>query len=743
MNNFKHAIMSGAAFVTVFASGATFAQTTGGPVTSAGSQVEPNSATAKRAPADDKASQLEEVVVTARKRAQSEVLQDTPITAAAFTSDQLSNTASVNLSDVGRLTPNVSFQPSNQQGQQNFEVRGIGVSGSTAADEPAVGVFQDGVYIANKSGSVTELFDLESVQVLLGPQGTLFGRNVTGGAVVVESRQPTFTESEHVGFGYGNGNTVEAQTVLNGPLPGAGGIAAGRLAVLYRDTDGLYKDGNTGGAYGADRTWLIRPSLLLRPTDDLDILIRGEWYSIHGDADATRGIVPSTVAGAPVSEEQKAGYVMPRDYYTITTNPSYTNQDIYSATVEFDYKLAGGVLTSITGYRSLKVDLLQDFDGTPLAIFSTGAHTRQHQVSTELRYARKVGEFMSFTAGAYYFDQAFNEYDRRTLDFGATNLATYAKLKDDNSFAGFAEADFNLVEDLTLTLGGRYTTETKVAQLAPYGQCSFDWSNCTFGAEKSATYTNFSPKGVLSYHIEENNLVYGSVSQGFRAGGYSLSVPGQLASPYLPEKVTQYEVGTKNEFLSHRLRVNLSAYYSDYTNIQRVVVAADPTIGIVTSTFNAAKAKIYGGEVTVNAQVTDWLRLDGVYGLTHARYDQFLGVADPGMLRFARVPADTGSFSATVTHHFADGGQIEALGAISYTSKYFFDDLNTQYQNAYHLIDSTLTYRPASRKYSISLYGRNLANTEYANWGSFLGVRGQNQFLGTPRSFGFRVGYDF
>jgi iron complex outermembrane recepter protein len=682
-------------------------------------------------------------VVTARKRAASEVLQKIPLTAAAFSGEQLAKTGAIDLRDVGRLAPNVSFQPSPQIGQQNFSIRGIGVNGSTLADEPAVGVIQDGVYIANKGGSVGEVFDLADVQVLLGPQGTLFGRNVTGGAIVVESRKPEFDTTLHVGLGYGNGNTKEGQFIINSPL--ANDVLAARVAVLYRDTDGLYHNELTGGRYGKDRTWLVRPSFLFRPSDNLEITWRNEYYSVSGDAGAVRGIVPSTVPGAVESQAAAAGYQTPDDFYTVNVNPTYTRQDIYSSTLQMDLQLAGGVLTSITGYRALRVNLSEDYDGTPLVSFQENEVQRQHQISTELRYARKVGDWLSFTTGIYYFDQAFHQRNSRNLDLDTSRLATYLRLKDDHSFAAFAEADVTLLPKLTLTVGGRYTTETKVAQLAPYGSCTFDFSSCVFGDPRHATYHNFSPKGALSYKITPDNLVYGSITRGFRAGGFSLSVPGPLASPYKPEKVTQYEIGTKNDFLNHHLRVNLAGYYSDYTDIQRVVRSTDPIVGAISSVFNAAKAHIYGGEVTINALVTDWLRFDGTYGYTHARYKSFLGVADPGALRFARIPTNTGSISSTITHRLANGGNIEALGEVAFSSGYFFNDANTPTldQKAYHTVDATLTYHSPSNKYFVSLYARNLTDTKYAIFGDYLATRGQFEIPGIPRSYGIRAGFDF
>lgn len=742
--------LGGAGLATVFACGVASAQSTGMPDTTSGGSngqttqtdaVNPQGAVVGPAPDQNGQGGIEDIIVTARKRAAAEVLQKTPVTASAFSGDQLAKSAAVNLADVGRLTPGVSFQGNNIKGQQNFNIRGVGTSGSTAADEPTVGVFQDGVYLAGKAASLGELFDLESVQILRGPQGTLFGRNVTGGAVVVETHRPDFETSARVGLGYANGDSKEESIVFNTPI--AEDVAAARIGVLHRDTDGLFDYLRTGGKYGKENVWLIRPSLLLKPTGNLDILLRGEYYHLKGDPSAVRGIVPSNYPGAPITSPQRAGYVMPDDYFAITGDRGYTNQKTKSLSLQIDWRILGGVLTSVTGFRSVAVDNEQDYDGTPIQAFQTTGMFRQHQSSTELRYARSIGSLINFTAGLYYFHQYFQSQDKRTLDSATSVLASQGRLKAQDSYAAFAEVDVNITQELTLTLGGRYNKETKTADLAPYGKCSLDFAACAFGAARSVTDNNFSPKAALSYHIAPDNLVYTSVTRAFRSGGFSLSAAGALPDPYLAEQVTQYEIGTKNDFLNHRLRVNASIYQTEYKNIQRTVTAADPTIGIITSIFNAASATIKGFELGVNAQVLPWLRFDSVYGYTHARYNEFLGIANPGALRFVRVPQDTGSAGATVTHHFNGGSSLEARGTITFTGAYFYDDANLLSQKAYNLIDGTLVYRPSSDRFSIALFAKNIGNTKYASYGAALGTRGQDIYPGNPRSYGVKLGVDF
>jgi outer membrane receptor protein involved in Fe transport len=682
---------------------------------------------------------IDDIVVTARKRAQAERLQDTPITATAFSGDQLARNAAVNLQDVGRLTPGVSLQQSNQKNQQNFNIRGIGTSGSGSEVEPTVGVIQDGVFFASKSGSLGEMFDIESISILRGPQGTLFGRNVTGGAIVVETARARFENSLNASLAYSNGDTREGSLILNGEASSA--IAA-RVAVRHRETDGLYRS-DRYGRYGKDNIWLVRPSLVIKPSDRLDITIRGEYFATDGDASPVRGISPSTVSGAVVSLPQRDGYVTPTEYYTINSDRGYTRLQVYLASLQVDWDLAGGVLTSVTAYRRINNSTDGDQDGTPTLAFRTQTMGYQQQASSELRYARAFGKFLNLTTGLYYFHANFGDRFTRTLDKGASRTASYQRLTDQDSYAIFAEGDLNFTSALTLTLGGRYTKENKSAQSAPYGFCSFDFLNCRFNPEKHVSDRNFAPKVAVSYKVSPDNLLYGSITRAFRSGGFALSTAGPLLSPYGSEKVTQYEIGSKNDFLDHRLRVNGSIYQLNYTDIQRTVVSVDPTFGVTQSTFNAANAKIQGAELSIEGRPVDWLRLTGVYGYTHARYTSFLNIADPSKLRFPRVPATTGAINATITHALAGGAHIEATGGITFTGKYFYDDQNTLIQKAYNIVDATLTFRPASDRFTMSLFGKNITNTEYANWGSYLGSRGQNQFPGTPRSYGVRLGVDF
>lgn len=695
-----------------------------------------DAAWAQSVPATDDVMQLDEIVVTARKRARAESLQETPISATAFGPAQMEDFLVKDIVDVGRLAPSVALQPSAQKGVQNFAIRGMGVSGSTPSDEPAVGIFQDGVYWGSNYGALGDLFDVESLEILRGPQGTLFGRNVTGGAVAFRSARPSFTDSTKATVGIGTYGSYEASAVLNRPL--VEDKLAARLAVQSRWLDGYFTDARTNSDYGKSHSMILRPSLRFTPNDNLDVTLIGEWYSEKGDPVVARGVSPSTLPGSPMTLPQREGYITPADFWTVAPDTRGSNDiDVLFGVLEINWTLGAGVLTSVTGYRDVRTRVLTDFDGTPSRAFLQGIAQDQDQFSSELRYAMPLSDSFDFTTGLYYFEQSFNFREGRNLNNGAQRVATRSLL-DNDSFAAFAEADWRPLEKLTLTVGARYTEETKKARSAPFGACALDFSTCTLSPQAQTDDSNLSPKLGLSYQVTDDQLLFASATRGFRSGGFSLRGTA-IIEPYKAEQVTAYEVGYKADLLNRHLRLNLSAYNNDYKDLQRTVLGVSPTLGVVQSVFNAADATIRGVEVEATAILTEHLSVSGSYGYTDAKYKSFAGVADPGSRQFVRVPKDSFNLTATYGRTLSDGGAFKANLSSSYTGAYFFDDPNLLKQKSYNLMDANLNYTTPSGVWTVSAYGKNLTKEKYAFWGSTLGALGQNMFPGAPRTWGLRL----
>jgi iron complex outermembrane recepter protein len=639
--------------------------------------------------------------------------------------------------DVGRLTPNASLQSTSQRGVQNFSIRGTGVSGTSPSDEPAVGIFQDGVYWGSNYGALNELLDVEGVEIFRGPQGTLFGRNVTGGAVTVRSARPSQTPYHRVTLGISNGLGLDASAVINEPL---GDNVAARIAVLSRASDGIFKNIQTGSDYGKTYVSLIRPSVKFSLSPDFDLTLLGEYYQAHGDPVPVRGISPRTI-GASANLAERAGFRTSPDFSEIQVGDrGLTDVDVYFGMGEINWSFGPGTLTSITGYRKVRARNQTDYDGFPVDGFLQFVGVNQDQVSQELRYAADLSDWLSFTAGAYYFDQKFEYFETRDLSNHAILTASRSFL-DNSSYAFFAETDIRPTREVTLTLGGRYTHETKSPRTAPFGACNFALTNCTYFTRPDYEGGNFSPKIGISFEAHENILLFGSWTRGFRSGGFSLrGTP--LGAPYDAETVDAYEAGIKTDLLDRRVRFNVSGFYNKFNDLQRTVLGVDPVLGVVQSVFNAAAATVKGieGELTV-IPVTG-LTLAGNYGYTDAQYDRFEGVANFAAIQFVRVPKQTATIMADYETEFSSGDKIALHAGGAYTGRYYFDDPNLLSQPGYWLFDASVTYTLNSNL-AITAYSRNLTDTKYNVWGSTLGALGENRFPGDPRTYGLRLSYTF
>ena len=682
--------------------------------------------------------QLDDIVVLGRKRSHAEELQQVPLSITALGPVQLQRSSVRDIVDVGRLTPNASLQPTSQRGVQNFSIRGTGVSGTSPSDEPAVGIFQDGVYWGSNYGALNELLDIEGVEILRGPQGTLFGRNVTGGAVTVRSARPNQTPYGRVTMGITNGLGVEGSATVNQPLSST---LSARIAVLSRANDGIFTNIADGGtSYGKQYVSIVRPSIRWAPSSQFDVTLLGEYYHANGDPTPVRGISPRTIGAVPNLAEI-AGYRTSPDYSEVQVGDrGLTNVDVYFGMAEVNWHVGPGTLTSISGYREVRSQNVTDFDGFPVNGFLQNVAVRQHQFSEELRYAADLAKWLSVTAGAYYFTQHFEYAETRDLNNHVTRTATQSFL-DNDSYAFFAEADIRPIDRLTLTVGGRYTHETKDPRTAPFGACSFDLTRCTYTTRDSYKGSNFSPKVGLSFQLTSNALLFGSWTRGFRSGGYSLrGTP--LGAPYQAETVDAYEAGFKTDLFDRRVRFNVSGFYNKFDNLQRTVLGVDPVLGVVQSVFNAADATVKGVEAEVTVIPTKGVSLGGNYGLTRARYETFAGFANPGDLRFTRVPEHTANLFADYETLLANGDRAAFHVGGAYTGRYFFDDPNLLSQKGYWLMDANITYT-LQNNLALTVFSRNLTNTRYNVWGSTLGALGENRFPGDPRTYGARLSFTF
>lgn len=713
---------------------------------------------------------LEELVVTAQKKSSGEAVQDVPISITAYSGSQLEATQSVNLTDVGILTPNASLtEIPTFPGVANFVVRGLGTVGaSIPSSDPSVGVVSDGVAFGTIYGVVTDLFDLEAIEVLRGPQGTLFGRNVTGGAVVMRSTRPTDEFIGKVKVGYGSFDKNEASILLAGPLNDKWGA---KLAVLYKDRDGYWDNRTFGGPrQGASETTLIRPAISYK-SDNFDATFLYENGNIEADG---LGAITFFADGETLFDPYQ-------ERFTNQADRGFSDLEWEQFTLDANWDLWGGRLTSILGHRTLDQDFASDLDGTAERrfAFAGGTNLEQDQTSFELRWSGNLSDKVTLTTGVYFFEQEYIYAERRIL---IDRLDRRGVSSIDHGTQGvFAQTDIALNDNLTLILGGRYTEEDKTAAIGligdpnAVGNCAttavgagsvlpglesvdvpVSLSDCRSALNDRADFSNFTPKLGLNWYLSEDVLGFASFTRGFRSGGYNVRftdlsfatpTPNSLPGPYLEEQIDAFELGIKSTFGGGRYRLNASIFNNEIEDLQRTILN-DAGAQEIT---NAADATIRGFEVDGVLGFTDNLTVQFGLGYTDAEYDSFEGVESvtglaASEIDFVLVPEVT--YSAAATYDFSLGAEswLSWRASYSFVDSTVGDDLNTVQQEDYFLIDSSLTYKNDASGLSVALYGKNITDEVYYDFGtnfstSVLGVK--SFWLTPPRTFGIDVTYEF
>ncbi|MCG8444000.1 MAG: TonB-dependent receptor, partial [Caulobacterales bacterium] len=655
--------------------------------------------------AGDDGATRDRILVTSQKRAEAVAVQDLPVALTAFDSTAIEDSFSVDLRDLGRYAPNVQLTGSATfVGFPNFYIRGIGINGSTRTVDPAVGVFVNGIYMGFAPATLLDTFDLEAVEVLRGPQGTLFGRNVTGGAVSVRTKRPTDEFGVSAKAVVGSFDRLDAFAAVN--IPFSDKVRA-RFSVISQNQDGYWED-NNGGFVDTDinpdglpdtatgtkpdvDTAIFRPTIEFDLSENVDLTLTGEYYVSKNGASNSRNIIHPDGRLA----QTQFGFIPPDDPYEINHNLLEDSDiEIWHISGEGNYDLGHGVATLLAGYREVvKFDTSTDFDGTPFSLFHfPDNEEEQDQVSLELRYASNFSERFEFTTGVYYFDQSYFVGEGREIlevirQAGVTEL-------DHQIFAGFGQGEYRFNDQWALTLGGRYTYEEKEILFSPPGTCELDYSSCTETFTASDSWGNFTPRVALHYQPNDDLLVYGSFTRGFRSGTFNQRAQRlEALGPADEETVTAYEIGAKTTLLGGAAVLNVAGFYSDYDDIQQIVnntFDPDGPDGPLPESSeqilaNAASARIFGVELEGSAQLTENFRIDGSLGYVNAEFQDFEGLdfdldgdedaddsALASTLEFARVPEFTGHIAAEYRWPVTTG-DIAARGGYTYTDDFFTD----------------------------------------------------------------------
>ncbi|MFD1789582.1 TonB-dependent receptor [Sphingomonas floccifaciens] len=649
----------------------------------------------------------EEIIVTATKRA--EDVQDVPLAVTAFGNEQLE---ALNFRDVGSLSftmPNVALDDNGtSKGYANFSIRGVGINSSIPSIDPTVGVFVDGVYQGINAGQVFDNFDLEAIEVLRGPQGVLFGRNVTGGAVLVRTRKPGDKVEFRGRVAAETGPRMVADASVSGPL--IDGKLGAKIAAYYTYDDGWFTNLFDGSSYGKDRQFIVRPMLRFTPSASVEMLLRLEHGTATGDGPPT---------------QNHALYSRQSHDFLVNTRGFYNNRwDQATFETNIDVGFGNGTITNIAAWRRFKGDTLSDLDGVNTIQFNIGTYTDQEQFSEELRYAGTFGRFEP-TVGLYYFTQDLTYLEDRTLAGGAVRRAGGGTGTFD-TFGAFAAVDWHITDALTLNVGGRYTRETKKVSIATVRTGGADYLARTLVPDfnSSAKWSDFSPRVGVQWQPSTQTQLYAFYAKGFRSGGYNFrnTLVGAAPGPFNSETQDAYEVGLKQKF--GRLgNVNLAVFQNTIDDIQREVQVPVVGVGIAQLIQNVGTARIRGFEGEVQFVPVRNLVLAGQFGYTDGVYrslsvdlngDGVINAADFA-LKLPRQSPWTYGASATLDIPLRSG-VISARGAYSHRDRAFHTDNNLGFYTPVDLVDVNLSYTPEGGAVTFSLYGKNITNeTMYGN----------------------------
>ena len=682
---------------------------------------------------------LDEVITTATKSADVETVQDVPVAVTALNADTLEALKVRDLEQLAFTAPNVTLDDiGTSRGTANFSIRGLGVNSSIPSIDPTVGVFQDGVYLGVNNGVVFDIFDLESVEVLRGPQGLLFGRNTTGGAVLINSTDPT----DELRF--------RARAALESPLDGdRGGVASYfmgtvtgpliedvlnfKLAGYINSDEGYFKNLFDGSNHGAADTTILRGGLELMVSPTFTVLAKGELFNSEGDGPAS----------------QNRG-LFERDSFDFSIDePGFYDSDGRFGTVraEWDVGFGDGQITNIFGYRSFDTNTLGDIDASPFDVFHSTSALEQEQYSNELRYNGTFGA-ADVTTGLYWFNQdvAYDEvrFLFRFAGAGAPPTFYGGGQQDHTVLGAFVNVDYALTESLILTAGLRYSDEDKdaaVVYVQPRPECSVVQGTCPFtgtnpftgapdGYEDSNSWSNWTPKVGIQYFLSDDFQTYGTYTRGFRSGGYNFritDVPIFLASvaerggqiSFDEEAVDAFEVGTKWTSSDRRFNLNAAGFYTKISDMQREVNESNGGSGVLQNILNTADASILGLEVDGRATLFDNFTVTANVGLIDAEYDEVRAdisgdrvVTEADLaLEIPRVPESTYGAGLIWDIPTKNSNFFTVRTNFQHRDRFAYTDSNFGWVQALDRLDASLSYTAEGRdgtRFTLSAFGRNL-----------------------------------
>jgi iron complex outermembrane receptor protein len=716
---------------------------------------------------------LEEIVVTAQRREES--LQDVPVAISAFSEDTIERIQATDSTGLQGIVPNLNIvQGRGSSNATNIYIRGIGQPDALQTFDPAVGFYVDDVYYSRIRGTQLELFDIERIEVLRGPQGTLYGKNTIGGALRVITKRPGRELEGLAQATFGDYDQAEGRFNLAGPLSDT--VSAG--VYLFRaKRDGYVTNPVTNEDYNDRDVFSARVALAWDPSDSVSV----DWAADYTKEDN------ALVMGQPLNTLTTLFFGLPlvvlpdevpKFDFTATPTPGLPNStelthEGTSLNVAWDIS-DSLTLRSITAYRKLEYADYLDIDATYVETGDVLVEVDQNQISQEFQVNWASGDW-SVVGGLYYLKEDVESHQEAYADdllemifspdgvTPPTFLRTIDDKLDNTSWAGYANVTWAVTERFNLGAGVRYTEETK-----DYDRTTSTFSNNplfvadpAFAFTIKDTWKDTSPMVFMDFKATDNVMFYGRVAQGFKSGGFNgrANLPGEQA-PYDPEEVMSYEIGLKSDWLDSRVRANVAVFYNDYTDFQARVsgTTTDPATGLPSpelTVLNAGSLDIYGAELELSYQPTAALLLDAQVGYLDAEYGQF---DDERFTNFggsrafqepAFSPEWTARLGASYEWSLGDHGSLRLAGSAKFRSRMALAVDNTYgnsdveidglFQDDYWVYDASLMWTLMDGRLSLALNGRNLSDEVYRTDGQEFSSVGniRTVYYGAPRTYSF------
>ena len=744
--------------------------------------------------------QIEEIVVTAQKREQN--LQDVPIAVTAFTAETIKEKRINDLQEIAIRTPSFNIGQNGPTAPE-LTIRGVGSTDREAGSDRSVVVFVDEVYIGRAGSSTFDLFDLERIEVLRGPQGSIFGRNVVGGSVNLITANPTFEPSASLSLSGGNLDLLEAKGHLTGRVTDT---TAARIAFSTRSRDGYYNNRQFDSRTAGDTQSLgVRGKLLFAPNDDFKAVV-----TVDASHDEMNGVASAITQGATSDAEYFAEFAnrfatnaLPSVDPLITDNNEFgfMDRDIIAVSARLDWDTSIGTVIVIPAVRDSTFEIVRDLVGISIADpgapfvsvdsrtegFSTGIGFESTAINEEDYTAASLeariasmedgNSRLSWLAGVYYLDESVHRDQIRERNLSqssngnaAISRPLFQQRLNLSSIAGFGQIRWDFTDRLGVAVGGRYTRDDKdfgltvsdtlsaadqaaILAVVPNAVFSLSPAAAEFSTSISETFSEFTPELTLDFQLNDDVMVYAKASTGFKSGGFvGLGATEELAQrSFDKETVTNLELGLKGMFFDRRLQLNADIFTMDFEDLQlrdrQLLIPGDETSAIVT-TVNAAEAEISGFEADFVFNPVSTLNISGSLSLLDT---EVVAISEGSTVilgsQLPKAPETSGNIALDYTFEGTGRYEFKVGTDVQFTDSQFFDinEDTAGTEPSYSLWNAAATFGPTDGNWSVSFWGKNLGDEQYRTqiqsaFGDDVGIIST---VGVPRTYGVTFNMSF